>query len=209
MVNKKTTAVRIIPVRARRPGQGRVRRAPQHRTRHGDQPARLIRLRPPGRARIPRHREPDELTRRHRQAGQTIIGSPEAGPEPHCSRGSNHHAGAMTSCHRRKGDEMTGKDGEGSVMSLGWGSALLLWSCLAERPPISTEEVTILFPTMPDPGTDLDARGIAPFFEKEFRGTDHIGNAGSIGGKIGLTRLWRAKPDGTTLLIPKPSWSNS
>lgn len=53
----------------------------------------------------------------------------------------------------------------------------------------------------PGAGVDLEARGIAPYVQKHLGVTVTIENVPGADGKIGLTRVWKAKPDGYTLMI--------
>lgn len=50
-------------------------------------------------------------------------------------------------------------------------------------------------------GTDRDARGIAPYLEKYLGVRINVENIKGAAGKIGTTKVWRAKPDGYTLMV--------
>jgi tripartite-type tricarboxylate transporter receptor subunit TctC len=50
-------------------------------------------------------------------------------------------------------------------------------------------------------GTDVEARGILPYVQKQLGVSITIENVPGAGGKIGLTRVWKAKPDGYTLVV--------
>ena len=50
-------------------------------------------------------------------------------------------------------------------------------------------------------GTDSEARGIVPYVQKHLGVQVTVENIPGAGGKIGLGRLMKAKPDGYTLLI--------
>ncbi len=52
----------------------------------------------------------------------------------------------------------------------------------------------------PGSGADTDARGIAPFLQKYIGVSVMIENVEGATGKIGCTKVWRAKPDGYTLV---------
>lgn len=49
-------------------------------------------------------------------------------------------------------------------------------------------------------GTDLEARGILPFMEKYLKVHVTIENIAGAGGKIAFTKVWKANPDGYTIL---------
>jgi tripartite-type tricarboxylate transporter receptor subunit TctC len=56
-------------------------------------------------------------------------------------------------------------------------------------------------------GQDLLARGIAPYLEKHLGGSVQIENVPGAGGKIGFTKVWKANPDGYTIMtyvLPVP-----
>jgi tripartite-type tricarboxylate transporter receptor subunit TctC len=53
----------------------------------------------------------------------------------------------------------------------------------------------------PGSGTDMEARGILPYVQKHLGVSIAVENVPGAEGKIGLTRLWKSKPDGYTLLI--------
>jgi len=47
---------------------------------------------------------------------------------------------------------------------------------------------------------DMEARGVAPFLEKYLGVSVMVENVTGADGKIGLIKLWKSKPDGTTLI---------
>lgn len=53
----------------------------------------------------------------------------------------------------------------------------------------------------PGSGIDLEARGIAPYVQKHLGVQVTIENVSGADGKIGLTRVWKSKPDGYTLML--------
>ncbi len=61
--------------------------------------------------------------------------------------------------------------------------------------------INIIVPFAPGAGTDLDARGLTPYLEKYLGVPVKIENIKGAEGKLGITRLWRSKPDGYTLMI--------
>lgn len=80
-------------------------------------------------------------------------------------------------------------------LMLAWGIAPLRAATYPEKP------ITIIVPFSAGSGTDLDARGIAIYLEKHLGVPVKIENVMGAEGKLGLTKLWRSKPDGYTLLI--------
>lgn len=50
-------------------------------------------------------------------------------------------------------------------------------------------------------GIDMEARGIAPYIQKHLGVPVTVENVSGADGKIGLTRVWKAKPDGYTLIL--------
>ena len=50
-------------------------------------------------------------------------------------------------------------------------------------------------------GVDLEARGIAPYIKKHLGAQVIIENVPGANGKIGITKVWKAKPDGYSVLI--------
>jgi len=81
------------------------------------------------------------------------------------------------------------------AMTFTWG-AHAIWA--AGYPD---KAITIIVPFAPGAGTDLDARGIVPYLEKYLGVPVKIENIKGAEGKLGITRLWRSKPDGSTLMI--------
>ncbi|MFB3887464.1 MAG: tripartite tricarboxylate transporter substrate binding protein [Thermodesulfobacteriota bacterium] len=53
----------------------------------------------------------------------------------------------------------------------------------------------------PGAGIDLEARGLVPYLQKYLGVSTTIENISGADGKIGLTKAWRANPDGYTLAI--------
>ena len=61
--------------------------------------------------------------------------------------------------------------------------------------------ITVIVNFSPGAGIDVDARGIVPYVQKHLGTRVTIENVAGADGKIGLTRVWRAKPDGYTVII--------
>lgn len=61
--------------------------------------------------------------------------------------------------------------------------------------------IKVIVPFGPGAGVDTEARGIVPYVEKHIGTKVIIENVSGADGKIGLTKVWRAKPDGYTLVI--------
>ena len=59
--------------------------------------------------------------------------------------------------------------------------------------------VTIIVPYAPGGGYDMLIRAIAPHAEKHLGASVKIENIPGAGSKVGLTKLWKAKPDGYTI----------
>ncbi len=64
-----------------------------------------------------------------------------------------------------------------------------------------TKPVTVVVNFSPGAGIDLEARGIVPFVQKYLGTRVTIENVPGADGKIGLTRVWKAKPDGYNVII--------
>lgn len=61
--------------------------------------------------------------------------------------------------------------------------------------------IKVIVPFGPGSGVDTEARGIVPYVEKHIGKQVVIENVSGADGKIGLTKVWKAKPDGYTLVI--------
>lgn len=64
-----------------------------------------------------------------------------------------------------------------------------------------SKPIKIIVAFSPGAGIDMEARAIAPYVQKYLGMKVMIENIPGADGKIGLTKLWKAKPDGHTLLI--------
>ena len=53
----------------------------------------------------------------------------------------------------------------------------------------------------PGAGVDAEARAIAPYLQKHLGVSVSVENVPGADGKIGITRVWKSKPDGYTLII--------
>ena len=83
------------------------------------------------------------------------------------------------------------------------GTSLLLFTGTGEvfGANFPTKLVTTVVGFSPGAGIDIEARGIAPFLQKHLGVQVVIDNVPGADAKIGLTRVWRAKRDGYTLMI--------
>jgi len=63
-----------------------------------------------------------------------------------------------------------------------------------------SKPITLIIPYEAGSGTDLEARGMIPFLAKYLKGKVAIEDVPGAGGKIALTRAWKATPDGYTLI---------
>ena len=61
--------------------------------------------------------------------------------------------------------------------------------------------IKIIVPFSPGSGIDAEARGIAPYLQKNLGVTVTIENIPGADGRIGLTRAWKANPDGYTYVM--------
>ena len=70
----------------------------------------------------------------------------------------------------------------------------------AEKLTFPTKPINVIVPQSPGGSIDMEPRGFIPYLKK-YLGVDvTIENMPGAGGKMGLTRVWKAKPDGYTLL---------
>ncbi len=70
---------------------------------------------------------------------------------------------------------------------------------LSAKFPEKTVKFIVAF--SPGAGIDLEARGLVPYLQKYLGVSTTIENVPGADGKIGLTKTWRANPDGYTLAI--------
>lgn len=61
--------------------------------------------------------------------------------------------------------------------------------------------IRIIVPFPPGSGVDADTRGIAPYLQKYLGVPITIENVPGADGRIGLTKAWKASPDGYTLIV--------
>lgn len=61
--------------------------------------------------------------------------------------------------------------------------------------------IKIIVPFGPGSGVDAEARGIAPYLQKNLGVTVTIENVPGADGRIGLTKAWKADPNGYTFVI--------
>ncbi len=80
-------------------------------------------------------------------------------------------------------------------------SALAFTGTAASAAAFPEKSVTVVVNFSPGSGIDLEARGIVPYVQKHLGVTVSIENVPGADGKIGLTRVWKARPDGYTLVI--------
>jgi len=83
-------------------------------------------------------------------------------------------------------------------------SGVLLGGCSsAERPEPAIESISIVIPYRPGGGFDRTVRLFAPFFERHLGGEMTVmpENAPGAVGRLGATKVYRARPDGATLGI--------
>ena len=63
------------------------------------------------------------------------------------------------------------------------------------------KSIRVIAPYNAGSGTDMEARGIAPYIQKHLGVQVIIENVPGADSKIGVTRAWKARPDGYTLII--------
>jgi tripartite-type tricarboxylate transporter receptor subunit TctC len=80
-------------------------------------------------------------------------------------------------------------------------SSLVLVGTAASGATFPTKPVTVIVNFSPGAGIDLEARGIVPYVQKHLGTRVTIENVPGADGKIGLTRVWKAKPDGYNVII--------
>ncbi len=61
--------------------------------------------------------------------------------------------------------------------------------------------INVVVPFAAGSGVDLEARGIVPYVQKHIGVEVSIENVSGADGKIGLTRVWKSKPDGYNVII--------
>lgn len=88
----------------------------------------------------------------------------------------------------------------GIIVLLSFSLALLFNGEKACGATFPEKPIQLIVNFSPGSGADTDARGIAPFLQKYIGVSVMIENAEGATGKIGCTKVWRAKPDGYTLL---------
>lgn len=66
--------------------------------------------------------------------------------------------------------------------------------------PFPTKPINLVSPYAVGGGTDLEAWGMVPFMEKYLKVHITIENISGAGGKIAFTKVWKANPDGYTIL---------
>ncbi len=100
-----------------------------------------------------------------------------------------------------------GKKGRGNFWKAGLG--IVLWACALlagtgaslEAAPFPDHQVQWIIPFGPGSGADLCARAIQPYGEKNLGVPLIIANVPGADSRLGMTRLFKAKPDGYTLGI--------
>lgn len=70
----------------------------------------------------------------------------------------------------------------------------------AEKDRFPTKTITVIVPQAPGGSIDLAPRGFGAFLGKNLGRNVVIENIPGAAGKIGLTKVWKAKPDGYTLV---------
>jgi len=72
----------------------------------------------------------------------------------------------------------------------------------AEKEVFPNKPIKFVSPFSAGSGNDLDTRAIAPFLQKHLKVSFIIENMPGAEGKIGLLKVWKAPPDGYTIINP-------
>ncbi len=82
------------------------------------------------------------------------------------------------------------------ILTLSFHLTSQLWA----QEAFPTKPIHLIVPFAAGSGTDTEARGMQPYMEKYLKVRVIIENVPGAGCKIGLTKTWKSKPDGYTLL---------
>lgn len=69
-----------------------------------------------------------------------------------------------------------------------------------EKDKFPTKAIKVIVPQSPGGSIDMEPRGFAPYLSKTLGVDIMLENFPGAGGKMGLTKVWKADPDGYTLL---------
>ena len=69
----------------------------------------------------------------------------------------------------------------------------------AEKEKFPTKMIKVIVPQPPGASIDMEPRGFVPYLAKKLGVDVMIENMAGAGGKMGLTKVWKADPDGYTL----------
>lgn len=70
----------------------------------------------------------------------------------------------------------------------------------AEKDKFPSKTIRVIVPQSPGGAADMEPRGFLPYLTKQLGVNFLIENIPGAGGKMGLTKAWKAEPDGYTLL---------
>ncbi|MEI9477493.1 MAG: tripartite tricarboxylate transporter substrate binding protein [Deltaproteobacteria bacterium] len=86
--------------------------------------------------------------------------------------------------------------------------SLMLFESSASPANFPEKPIKIIVNFPAGAGIDLEARGILPYVQKHLGVSASIENVPGADGKIGITRAWKAKPDGYTLILHSSTLSS-